>query len=211
MKSLCAFLSCILFWGCATSYNSMIELKAVGIQKAENEDVTLTVGVQDLGDNNRFRSKAYETGTALLKVTVESKTEGIVVDKIEVLNEGEDALYPQLTPSIAADKMSLHTWPYLLWGLLWFGYTKCENDDCHGTWIPVGLIIGIINVIKAKETNRGFEKEITSHQFKPGSLKRGETNEGLLFLTGRSLSLRIRVAYRSSSSEVKHLAVPYGI
>ncbi len=211
MKGIPLFFLVIFVTGCATSYNSMIGLPAVGIQKVNNEDLLLSAGVQDLGDNNRFRSKAYEKQISFIKLSVEARRDCVIIDRIELLNETEDAVIPSLTASLAADQMNLHVWPYLFWGLLWFGYTRCENGECSGTWIPVGLIIGIINSIKAKETNSRFRKEITDHQFEPVRLKAGQTNEGLLFLQGRRMALHIRVKYRVGNSDVKFLTVPYSL
>ena len=172
----------------------------------------MTVGLQDLGDNNRFRNRSNEENISILKISVSNKIKSdVTVDAIELLNETKSSVYPTLTPRVTADRMKLNTWPYLIWGILWFGSTKCENGDCESTWIPVGLVIGLANLFIARGTNSDFETEITRTQFKPTVLKEKKSANGLVFLAGKGFTFHVKLSYHVGESEKREMLVQYSI
>ena len=205
--------SFLLFNGCATSYNPIANLESIGDAEISNSDLRIIVGIQPLGDNSRFKDTEEENNITILKLTVEN----ISNDFISILNKNiylkgipDNEPISQLRPDEVADRMSLATGTYWLWGLLWLGFTENNNGNVSGFWFPIGLPIGAINFFRAKSTNNNFEEEITQNAFPDVELMPKDVQSGMLFFNrSGGIKYNLVINYADSSGIKKEISIPY--
>jgi len=214
MKLYWLILPALLFFsGCATSYRPIGNLESIGDAETSNSDLKLTVGIQPLGDNSRFKDKAEEEHITILKLALENiSSEPFIINNGNIyLREADDEEpVSQLSPAEVADRMSLASGTYWLWGLLWMGYSENNNGETSGFWFPIGLPIGAINFFRAQSTNNSFEDEITERSFPSGEIASGDSREGMLFFNRRGgMKYNLIVDYSNGSGEKKEISIPY--
>jgi hypothetical protein len=203
----------MLLCSCATSYHPIAELESVGDAETKNEDFILTVGIQPLGKNNRFKDTEEENNISILKLSLKNISNDtlFVSDKNIFLRDTTDnAPISQISPIEVADRMSLVSGAYWLWGLLWFGYSENNNGDVSSLWIPIGLPIALYNFIKAENTNSSFEEEITKNAFPSGQIAPGATKKGMIFFNRRGgIMYNLVVNYSDDMDTKKEITIPY--
>jgi hypothetical protein len=206
------FLSIILF-GCATSYSPIAGLQSIGDAETSNSDLKITVGIQPLGDNSRFKDKAEENKITILKLSVENiSSELLFIDTKNIYLKGIPGGEPisQLAPNEVSDRMSLATGTYWLWGLLWMGYHENINGETSGFWLPIGLPIGAINFFRARGTNQDFEDEITNNAFPSGDITPNESKSGMLFFNrAGGVKYELVIDYSDDKGNKKTISLPY--
>jgi hypothetical protein len=214
MKPIGIFIVCSIFIaGCATSYQPISKLESVGDAAVKNDDLEMTVGIQQMGKNSRFQDKLEEKKITILQCSVKnisSKTINIKSENIYLRETASNAPISQLPPSEVADRMKLASWPYWIWGLLWVGTYENNNGNVSNHMYPVGLIIGAINFFRAENTNENFEKDITDHSFPAGNIKPGEVKSGMIFFNRRSAQkYNLVLTYADSLGNNKDLSLQY--
>ena len=206
-------ISLVLLCGCATSYTSIEKLESIGDAEISNSDLKLTVGIQPLGENSRFKDTAEEQKITILKLTIQNLSgESFLINNKNIYLRGitDNEPISQISPNEAADQMSLATGTYWLWGLLWMGYTKVENGESSSLWLPVGLPIAAINFFRARSTNDSFEEEITKNAFPSGEINSDEIKSGMLFFNragGKKYNLVVH--YSDINRNSKEIIIPY--
>lgn len=202
-----------LLFGCATSYSPIANLQSIGDAETSNSDLIVTLGIQPLGDNSRFKDKAEENKITILKLTLENiSSQPILVDSKNIYLKGFKDGEPvsQMLPHDVADRMSLATGTYWLWGLLWLGYYENNNGEVSSSWFPIGLPIGAINFFRARGTNSNFEEEITKNAFPSGDISVGEIKSGLLFFNrAGGIKYNLVVNYQDELGNEKEIIIPY--
>jgi hypothetical protein len=213
MKNLSIFLLTLsVLYGCATSYNPIAKIESIGDAEISNSDLRVAVGIQPLGDNGRFKDTAEENKITILKLTVENlSSESLIIENKNIYLEGipDNEPISQLHPDDVADRMSLATGTYWLWGLLWMGYSQNVNGETSSLWIPIGLPIAALNFFRASNTNSSFEEEIITNAFPSGEILPNEVKSGMLFFnrTGGNKYNHV-VSYADSSGNQKEIRIP---
>lgn len=205
----------ILFVGCATSYTPISGLQSIGDAEMSNEDIKVTLGIQPLGDNGRFKDTQEENKITILKLTVENLSDStFFVDSKNIYLKGIPDGEPisQLSPHEVADRMALASGTYWLWGLLWMGYYQNDNGDVSSCWLPIGLPIALINFFKARGTNQDFEDEITNNAFPNGEISSKEVKSGMLFFNrAGGVKYELVINYSDDMGNKKQITLPYKI
>jgi hypothetical protein len=198
--------------GCATSFTSFSNLESIGDAEIKNEDLKVSVGIQPLGDNGRFKDKAEDMNITILKLRVNNiSTDTISIKNSNIYLRGIANNEPisQIAAEDVADRMSLATGAYWLWGLLWFGSTTVENGESSSLWLPVGLPIGAFNFFRAKNTNRSFKDEVTKQSFSDSMILPKMVSSGMLFFN-RSGGKRYNLVVEYDKNGIKkEISLPY--
>ena len=206
-------ISLLLLYGCATSYISISKIKSIGDAETSNSDLKVTVGIQPLGDNSRFKDTQEENKISILKLTLENvSARPITVKDKNIYLKGllDDEPVSQLSPHEVANRMSLATAAYWLWAGLWMGHSENNNGKTSSFWLPIGLPIGAINFFKARSTNNSFEDEITKDAFPDTKLLPGESKSGLIFFNkAGGGKYNLTVIYNDTTSGKKEISIPY--
>ncbi len=201
------------FLGCATSYTTIKEQDTFAENSIENEDIKLDLGFQGFGKNNRFRDNFVDNKIAFLRLTITNRTnQPIIVDEenINLKLKDQDLTILPLGANSVAERTALSSAGYWFWGLLWFGYTKCENNDCESSWYPVGLLIGAINYFRATSTNSKMEDELMKNRFKGGTVMPGEKMMGYLFFdSSEKRYYDLQIKYHFEDEGNKEISIPY--
>ncbi|RPI63923.1 MAG: hypothetical protein EHM44_04155 [Ignavibacteriales bacterium] len=207
------FVSVFFICGCATSYSPISKLESIGDAESKNADLIAVVGIQPLGDNSRFKDTAEENKITILKLSVENiSSDFFSIESKNIYLRGipDNEPISQLSPHEVADRMSLATGTYWLWGLLWLGYTETTNNETSSLWLPIGLPIGAINFFRARSTNNSFEEEITQNAFSDVELLPGEKESGMLFFNrAGGIKYNLVISYTDSSKNKKEIIIPY--
>ena len=114
---------------------------------------------------------------------------------MRVTNDGDDAIVltrrllsvdaanasPSLVPAAAAadDLGQAYGW-HVLWGLLNI-FVTTENGTTIP--IPVGPVIGVINIVKGANANSDLERDFEDKSLYGKAVGPGETVEGLVFVS----------------------------
>ncbi len=185
MKKYFSSLIFVLFFsGCATSFVPFANLASVGDSVVNDSDLKLTIGIQQLGDNSRFKDNAEKSRISVLKLTVENISDNIVSlsgKNIYIRDSLSDAPVSPLSTEEVYDRMSLASGIYFFWSILWIGFYQNNNGETSSFWFPLGLPIGTINYLRARKTNSNFKEEITKNAFPDVELAPSESRTGLLF------------------------------
>ena len=213
MIRLIFLLGLFVFLGCATSYTTIREHDTYAENSSENEDIKISFGFQGFGKNDRFRDNFVDNKIAFLRLTIENKTEKSILINEENINlklkNQEIAILP-LEANAVAKRTSLSAAGYWFWGLLWFGYSKCENNDCESSFYPVGLIIGAINFFRASSTNSKMEEELYKNRFRGGKIMPGEKITGYLFFdSSEKRYYDLMINYQIEHESIKEISLPY--
>jgi hypothetical protein len=77
---------------------------------------------------------------------------------------------------------------YLLYSLLWFNKTECEDGDCKTTAVfPIGVPITIGNMVTAGSANQNFQRELEQYNLMGKSIEPGRTVYALVGLPDTGL------------------------
>lgn len=204
--------SFLLLTSCATSFVPFSKIESIGDTEIKNEDLKVTLGIQPLGDNGRFRDKADEKKITFLKLKLKNISENnISISAKNIYLRGiENEPISQLQPEEVADRMSLATGTYWLWSLLWLGVHNNDNGKVSSIWLPIGLPIGAINYFRAKSTNSDFKNELLQNSFKNVELeKNSETSGMLIFTKSEGIISNLVVEYVNNLGEKKEIVIPY--
>jgi hypothetical protein len=205
--------SLLLISGCATSYTPISHLESIGDAEISNSDFKLTVGIQPLGDNGRFKDQAEKYKITILKLSLLNLSDkSIYVSSKNIYLRGiiDNEPISQFSSHEVADRMSLATGTYWLWGLLWMGYTENNNGQVSSMWLPIGLPIGLINFLRAGSTNKSFENELKENAFPDGDILSNKSKSGMLFFNrAGGVKYNLVVNYIDSTGNKKEISIPY--
>ncbi len=171
----------LVLGGCAHGYTA-IETSTLNYEP-EQEDPPLTftdrADALEVEGNDGFDNKAEKENVypAALRVT-NTGDEPVVLTRRRLLVDAPNA-DPLLVPArVAADDLGQAYGYHVLWGLLnVFVSTK------DGTTIPIGPVIGVINLVKGANANSDLERDFERKSLYGTSVAPGETVEGLVFVS----------------------------
>lgn len=182
--------------GCASSYRQINPYRIVYQDSVASYGAALEYKYDVLrkAGNKKYARKADDKGIKIVAIQFTNLTdEEINFGKdVEILADGEKIT--PLSPEVVRREVKQVSGLYMLWSLLWVTISKCENDDCSVTPIPVGLLIGIGNTIGASGANKNFNRELEYHNLMNKIVEPGASVKGLLILrTEGEQSLEVRL------------------
>jgi hypothetical protein len=71
---------------------------------------------------------------------------------------------------------------YMIWSILWLAYSSCENNNCTTIPIPLGVVIGLINLGVASKAGKEFVAELKANDIRGVEIAPGQTVSGLVGL-----------------------------
>ena len=184
MRNLIVVIIVSVFLGCATQYKSIENRKPYQIVIESDENIEVSFGDRNFSNNNRMQKRANNKNIILKEIVIKNISGSIInieYNKMYLDNRGSRIL--PLEVDEIYNNVKLSTLPYMFWGLLWVGYhrTDCSTGGCNteSHMYPVGLPIGIINMIMASSGNSAMKKELSALNFKHCEIKPSETTASL--------------------------------
>jgi hypothetical protein len=182
--------------GCASSYRQINPYRVLYQDSVASYGAALEYKYDVLrkAGNKKYARKADDKGIKIVAIQFTNLTDVEInfSRDVEILADGEQIT--PLLPEVVRREVKQVSGLYMLWSLLWVTISKCENDDCSVTPIPVGLLIGIGNTIGASAANRNFHQELEYHNLMNKTVAPGASVKGLLILrTTDEKSLEVRL------------------
>ena len=182
-----------LLAGCATSYKPIV-LESLTYQRYKSDD-DFTIEVVDnvlLATNNvRYQKYAQNSSLSIYSVKIANHTNEPITftyDNFQAYSGTERIRLARLEDSVKPLKQPSAI--YLLWGLLWMSF--CNGDSCVP--IPIGLLIGVINMGTASSANSHVQSELSSRALIGQTVQPGQEVIGVVGLhSSSSLSLDFRI------------------
>ncbi len=174
----------ILIWlsSCASSYRNINPDKLLYIGKQTHDNVVFEYKYNVLaeGGNKKYAKKETKRRIQLVGVKVTNNGATPLSFRNDVAVYASDQrLYP-LEPEIVGHQLKQNPASYLLYLLWWMNFGSCQGDDCNNLILPVGLPIGLGNMIQASDANLKFTKELAKNNLLSKDIQPGETMYGLV-------------------------------
>jgi hypothetical protein len=199
-KTVALFLAAIFLFGCAANYKPILPRQVDYSSSAEDSDVEMQYkyNVLKAAGNKKYARKADDKNIQIVAAEIYNNTD-------RTLNLGDDiAVYSGnkelmkelmvMTPEDVKKEVRQISGLYMLWGLFWINLSNCDGSECGFAPLPIGLLIGLVNMGGAKKSNNRFVEDLTRHGLKGKTLEPGETAHVLLPLkidVGERLDIRI--------------------
>ena len=173
-------LSCFLVMNCAVSYKPISVERPTMVSSVVQDDVEFRVGLITGASNPDIARKMVREDIKFLELeVVNNSNEAVEINYhgLKLVN-GHTVITP-LYPKEFIDDVDFAVGGYWLYGLIWMGSTSCDNvNGCSSFWLPVGLPIAILNVMKASSSNKKFLDDLSMNMFsqyvvEPGHVRRG--------------------------------------
>jgi hypothetical protein len=145
--------------------------------------------------NKKYARKADDKNIKIVGIKFTNLTDADIHFGNDLDVYADDQKITPLSPDVVKKEVKQVSGLYMLWSLFWITFTKCENDDCSITPIPIGLLIGIGNTAGASGANKSFNRELEYHNMMNKTVKPGQTVKGLLIVrsdTEAPLSVRFK-------------------
>lgn len=173
-----SLLSIVLFTGCAAIYHP-IRPAEIGYGAPEiSEKLSYSLKFDPLlnAGNPRFARKEAKYGISIVAVKITNNTDHdlTVGNEIGFFPDNREVI--PLEPRSAGTQLGLGTAGYLLYSLL-FLYIKNNNDV---TTIPIGLPIGLGNLIVGTNSNNKLTQELITQSILSKKIGPNETIYGLV-------------------------------
>ncbi len=172
----------LLIESCASSYKAInpATVKYNGTSESEGVIFEYKYGVLQESGNSKYANKEIKKGLQVVSIKVTNNSEKAIsfAEDIKVYSRNQIVL--PVEPEIIQGQLKQPTPVYLLYGLLWLTISKCENDDCNNTPLPIGLPIAIGNMVVAGTANENFLAELKHHNLLTKKIEPGETAFGLM-------------------------------
>ncbi|MDD2964301.1 MAG: hypothetical protein PHQ65_04765 [Bacteroidales bacterium] len=176
-KLIPSFLLLFLLAGCATFYRP-IKPSEIGFPPPEiNADFSYSLKFDPLlkAGNPRFAKKEEKTSISVVALKITNNSERDLTVGKDILFYLDHREIVALEPIHAASQLALGSAGYMLYSLL-FLYIRNDNKE---TVIPIGVPIGLGNLIVATNTNNKLEQELVSQNIIYKTIKPNETIYGL--------------------------------
>lgn len=187
--------SVIVLTSCAVSYKPIDPVSFSGNHNDTKElDFSYQYDVLAAGKNYRYAKKESRKRFKVIAVQVKNNTLApINLGKDVLIKYGNTEAIP-LKPSGVRKLMKQPAAIYLLYGFLFFYYTKIELHSTangvyaepHTTMIPIGLPIAIGNMIFAANANDKFEMELQKYDIVQKTVQPNETVFGIITIKGET-------------------------
>lgn len=176
-KLIPSFLLLFLLVGCATFY-SPIKPAEIGFPSPEiNADFSYSLKFDPLlnAGNQRFAKKEAKTGISIVALKITNNSDRDLTVGKDILFYLDHREIVALEPNPAATQLALGSAGYMLYSLLFLYIRNGTNE----TVIPIGLPIGLGNLIVATNTNNKLKQELVSQNIINRTIKPNETIYGL--------------------------------
>jgi hypothetical protein len=170
--------------GCASSYRPIITDKftypkittSAGLEVAHQYNVLKEAG------NRKYAKKELRRNIRVVAVAITNKTDSVIIVKDDLDFYASNRKIFLLTPEETKHSIRQVSGLYLFWGLFVVTLTKCDDNsnDCSRIPLPVGLLIGLINMGVASNANNGLLEDLVRHDLMRKKIQPGETVEGLI-------------------------------
>ena len=171
-------------FSCAGSYNHISSYTSKITPTLEEDGLAYSFKYDLLSEsgNKKYSQKANKKGIKLLAITVENNTGRSINFKNDVdLFVSNKLVFPMETQLIY-ETIKQPSPLYLLWGLLWVTFYNCNNSDCNVTPIPIGLVIGVGNMIVANTSNTNLRLDLEENNIIDKEIPNGESFSGIIGL-----------------------------
>lgn len=173
----------VVISGCAHGYNttqperySFAEPQEVGpLQVAYRSDVLEVEG------NGGFADKAADKKAYPIAVRVKNTGSSVVRLSPQNFRISSPSGALIAYPDDVSDRIGQAWGWHALWGLL---NVFVSNEDGSQIWIPVGPVIGVINMVRGSTANSNLEEDFRKKSIYDRPIEPGETETGLMFVTG---------------------------
>ncbi len=179
-KTITTVLFITLFFGCAGIYHPIQPntLNYNNVEIREGVSYSYRFDVLPQKGNKKYVKKAAKYNIDIVAVKIINNTDReLDFNKDIQLYVGNKISYP-LESTVVTSQIKQGVVGYLLYGLLFF---QIHNNNSTTT-LPVGLGIGIGNMIAASSNNEKFKKEFSTYNLVNKTIAPGETVYGLVAL-----------------------------
>ena len=167
---------------CASRYNLINPRSLNYVGTSEDSGVILQYKYDVLNSvrNKKYSKKEDKKGVQLVSVKVTNNSPDPVsfIDDVKIYS-GEKRILP-MAPKLIHSQLKQNAAIYILYGLLWFTISNCEDGECDNIAIPIGLPIGIGNIAYAASANKRFLQELEAYNLLNKTIAPGETVYGLV-------------------------------
>lgn len=188
----------IVLCSCASSYREVMPNKLQYKDCAETNGLKYCYKHNALGNdgNKKLIKKEIKNGVKLVAVKIENTTSRVILFKRDVKIFMGDELIIPIEPKQMYSHLKQRPASYLWWSLFWVFYIKGNGtSDPPAVYpIPLGAIIGIINMGKASLANEDLMYELTRFNILSTEIKSGETAYGLIGIASdKALPLTFKI------------------
>lgn len=182
---------------CASSYRQInpMRLTYQDVVTSDEMELEYKYSVLRQAGNKKYARKADDKNIKIVGIKFTNLTDADIHFGNDLDVYADDQKITPLLPDVVRKEVKQVSGLYMLWSLFWITFTKCENDDCSITPIPIGLLIGIGNTAGASGANKSFNRELEYHNMMNKTVKPGQTVKGLLIVrsdTEAPLSVRFK-------------------
>jgi len=196
-RTMFLFLVGLILASCAASYKPILPYRmSYGtLQNGDGINYSYRYGILTETGNKKYANKEARHGVKLIAIQVENTTDQeIILRENAKFYVGGKIIFP-MEPRQLQQQIKQPAGAYMLWTLLWFNITKCENRDCTTIPIPLGLLIGLINTGKASGANKALYSELIANNILDKKIAPGEKVTGLIGISSEdSLPMEIKLS-----------------
>jgi hypothetical protein len=171
-----------LLVSCASSYKPIIpdRLSFPSSTEAAGVKMSYHYNVLDFTRNKRYAKKEPIKGVRVLAVELTNETGKPLIFNEDIQLYAGDTRAELLPPDVIKKELRQQGGWYMFWSLLWVVITKCDDGDCSVVPLPIGALIGVINLGKANGANNGLLMQLSRHDLRNKIIPPGETVYGLV-------------------------------
>ncbi|MEM6830762.1 MAG: hypothetical protein AAF551_09625 [Bacteroidota bacterium] len=182
IKFLRVFPLIILVSSCASSYQ-LINPRSVNYYgRVEDSGVIFEYKYNVLKESGNKKYAKRELRKDLqvvsMKITNNSSETISFAEDVEIHCSGRPIV--PVDPEIVVAQLKQPVPIYLLYLLLWLTVSDCQNNECDVTPIPIGLPIGVGNMIVANNANFKFRAELQAANVLSKKIEPGKAAYGIL-------------------------------
>jgi len=176
---------CLLFPGCASIYRPINPAGLTRMTPEVGDGIAYSYqyGVLGASRNKKLAKKEMKKGIRVIGVQFQNNTGRTINFRNDVRVYMGDRLVSPLETGTIRHQIKQIAPIYLLYALGVGNLTICEdNGDCTTYRIPVGLLIGLINLAVAASANASWMDELKRNNLIDREIRDGETVSGLIGL-----------------------------
>jgi hypothetical protein len=173
----------IVLSGCAHGYNAAQPERYSFAQPQEVGplEVAYRTDVLEVEGNGGYADKAADKKAYPVAVRVKNTGSSVIRLSPQTFRITSPSGALIAYPDDVSDRIGQAWGWHALWGLL---NVFIENGDGDRIWLPVGPVIGIINMVRGASANNSLEEDFRKKSIYDRPIEPGETATGLMFVTG---------------------------
>jgi hypothetical protein len=211
--------SSFFVFGCASTYkpvtlNNMVYMDTKNA--GDSLKVSYRFGVQQLTNNRRYAKKEIKHNLAAVAVKIENvSTVPLSVSrstfKVGSATGAKVVYSPMAYSAKVKQRVGLHML-HALWGPWGISWREDEygSTDVKGYYIPVGLIVGIGNAVRASNANKKHLEMLNHYEIWNKEILPGESLYGIISISTLSPEERLDFYYgRNLDNAAPSVTLPY--